>query len=158
MDQAGSGDEFLELGHKWHLGTVHDVTFSQLPGLFWRGGGWGIGVQWPKMALKCTICDPRSQRISGRGPSDPPERGWLICGSLNKHMHTPPSLALRTFRLFGRSPFWSLTPFLSVIYIYFLAFRSSVRSLVHVCSIKTVRPRGSMRGVRLHIYYIDFSQ
>ncbi len=26
MDQAGSGDEFLELGHKWCMGIVHDVT------------------------------------------------------------------------------------------------------------------------------------
>ncbi len=25
MDQAGSGDEFLELGHKWCMGIVHDV-------------------------------------------------------------------------------------------------------------------------------------
>ncbi len=24
MDQAGSGDEFLELGHKWCMGIVHD--------------------------------------------------------------------------------------------------------------------------------------
>ncbi len=30
MDQAGSGDEFLELGHKWYLGTVHDVTSNLL--------------------------------------------------------------------------------------------------------------------------------
>ncbi len=26
MDQAGSGDEFFELGHKWCMGLVHDVT------------------------------------------------------------------------------------------------------------------------------------
>ena len=26
MDQAGSGDGFLELGHKWCMGIVHDVT------------------------------------------------------------------------------------------------------------------------------------
>ncbi len=26
MDQAGSGDEFLELGHKWCMGIVHEVT------------------------------------------------------------------------------------------------------------------------------------
>ncbi len=26
MDQAGSGDEFLELGHKWYMGIVYDVT------------------------------------------------------------------------------------------------------------------------------------
>ena len=26
MDQAGSGGEFLELGDKWYMGTVHDVT------------------------------------------------------------------------------------------------------------------------------------
>ncbi len=26
MDQAGPGDEFLELGHKWCMGIVHDVT------------------------------------------------------------------------------------------------------------------------------------
>ncbi len=26
MDQAGFGDEFLELGHKWCMGIVHDVT------------------------------------------------------------------------------------------------------------------------------------
>ncbi len=26
MDQAGSGDEFLEHGHKWCMGIVHDVT------------------------------------------------------------------------------------------------------------------------------------
>ncbi len=26
MDQAGPGDEFLELGHKWFMGKVHDVT------------------------------------------------------------------------------------------------------------------------------------
>ena len=26
MDQAGSGDEFLEFGDKWYMGTVHDVT------------------------------------------------------------------------------------------------------------------------------------
>ena len=26
MDQAGSGDEFLELGHKWCMGIVYDVT------------------------------------------------------------------------------------------------------------------------------------
>ncbi len=55
------------------------------------------------------------------------------------------------------------------IYIYFLAFRPFVRSLVHVCSGKTVGPRGSifgrkmgpdsaMRGVPLHIFCIDFSQ
>ena len=33
MDQAGSGDDFLELGHKWCLGTVHDVTspYGNLP-------------------------------------------------------------------------------------------------------------------------------
>ncbi len=26
MDQAGSEGEFLELGDKWCMGTVHDVT------------------------------------------------------------------------------------------------------------------------------------
>ncbi len=26
MAQAGSGDEFLELGHKWCMSIVHDVT------------------------------------------------------------------------------------------------------------------------------------
>ncbi len=26
MDQAGPGGEFLELGDKWCMGTVHDVT------------------------------------------------------------------------------------------------------------------------------------
>ena len=26
MDEAGSGDEFLELGHIWCMGIVHDVT------------------------------------------------------------------------------------------------------------------------------------
>ena len=25
MDQAGSGGDFLELGDKWYMGTVHDV-------------------------------------------------------------------------------------------------------------------------------------
>ncbi len=39
---------------------------------FWRGGGRGIGVQWPKMTLECFICDPRSQKISGWEPPDPP--------------------------------------------------------------------------------------
>ncbi len=33
MDQAGSGDEFLELGHKWYLGTVHDVMHHMFIGL-----------------------------------------------------------------------------------------------------------------------------
>ncbi len=28
MDQAGSGDEFLELGQKWCMGIVHEVTSS----------------------------------------------------------------------------------------------------------------------------------
>ncbi len=26
MDQAGTGDEYLELGDKWCMGTVHGVT------------------------------------------------------------------------------------------------------------------------------------
>ena len=30
MDQAGPGDEYLELGHKWCMGIVHDVTSPSL--------------------------------------------------------------------------------------------------------------------------------
>ncbi len=45
---------------------------------FWGVGGRGIGVQWPKMTQECIICDPRSQKISGGAPPDPPKGGCFF--------------------------------------------------------------------------------
>ncbi len=33
MDQAGSGDEFLELWHKWYMVIAHDVASYMFIGL-----------------------------------------------------------------------------------------------------------------------------
>ncbi len=88
--------------------TILEISVNLKRFFFWRGGGRGIGVHWLKMALECTICNPRSQKISGGGPPDP-EIGCFISGSFNKHVHTLQSAALCTFRPFGQNPFWSLT-------------------------------------------------
>ncbi len=98
--------------------TILEISVN-VKRFFLRGAG--IGVQWPKMALECAICDPRSQEHSGGGPPGSLKRGCSILGSFNKHMHTPPSSALRAFRLFGRNPFWSLCMVITGhSYLYFL--------------------------------------
>ncbi len=57
---------------------------------FWRGWGKGIGGQWPKMALECTICDPKSAKKIGGGPQTPPKRGWFIWRSFSARQTLPP--------------------------------------------------------------------
>ena len=52
---------------------------------------------------------PQKPKISGGGGTPrPPGRGCFIQGSFNKYLHTLPSSALHSFRLFGQNPFWSL--------------------------------------------------
>ena len=77
--------------------TILEICVNLKRNFFWRGGGRVIGIQWPKMALECTTCDARSQKI--------------------KNVHTPQSTALHAFILFCRNPFWSLE-------VYFLAIQS----------------------------------
>ena len=68
------------------LRTILEISVNMKRNYFWRGGGRGIGVQWAKIALECTVCDHRSQEDSSGGPPDPPERGCFNHGSFNKHL------------------------------------------------------------------------
>ena len=82
--------DFKSVGNYWTIPKSEEKFFL-------KGRCRVIGVQLPKMALECTTCDSRSQKI--------------------KRVHTPQSTALRAFRLFCRNPFWSLE-------VYFLAIQS----------------------------------
>ncbi len=87
------------------LRTILEVSVN-LKRIFFEGEGVGVlEYSDPKWHWSAPFATSESQRNYGGGPLDPPDGGCFIWGSFNKHMHTLPSSALRTFRLFSRNPF-----------------------------------------------------
>ncbi len=88
--------------------TILEISVNQKRIFFWRGGGRDVGVQWPKMALEGTICDPRRQKYSwGRTPRPPWKRLFHLAFIQETHVYTA-EIGI-TVRLFGWNPFWSLS-------------------------------------------------
>ena len=87
LDQCKSEENFFSKGRVgyWSTVTENDTRMHHL---------------WPKK--------PKNYQERTPWPP-PPESGCFTRGSFNKQIHTLPSSALHTFRLFGRNPFWSPT-------------------------------------------------